>query len=403
MFKLGIKEYIRNGWYNIVTVIILVVMIIAISIFMSNVEKKTAMYRLVDEYMDENSVIVQLALEDITHMLNKVEKSMFTRKMNVALTEKGKFDGNKEMVIYSEDQMKYLSPRLDEGVLPDKVDKGDEVISVAISHNSFGLKAGDKTTMTVINGDGTQSTVDVYITGIISEGQKVPYMSLYQQDMSYISFETFFETYNYKQTDTVVIVVPEKELEKFPKPIFLNYKMGIINFEDDITEEELEENLDIIRQYERQIHKFALVDSYPKATEIMKLSDELMSMELKKYLPLTIAVFVLLLTCIVGIVSIKAYGNIKYYAVLHIVGMNYKKATVLTAMEMALNCGLAILIGKTIIALQQKFRLVGVINCYPSGMTWAIIIGMLGAIVGFSMIRVRRILKENTVVGILRE
>lgn len=403
MFKLGIKEYIRNGWYNIITVFILVVMIVAISIFMSNIEKKTAMYRLVDEYIDEKSVVVQLALEDITHMLNKVDKSMFTREMNVALTENGKFDGEKEMLIYSENQMKYLSPRLDEGVLPDKVDKGDEVISVAISHNPFGLKAGDKTTMTVINGDGTQSTVDVYITGIISEGQKVPYMSLYQQDMSYISFETFFETYNYKQTDTVVIVVPEKELEKFPKPIFLNYKMGIINFEDDITEEELEENIDIIRQYERQIHKFALVDSYPKATEIMKLSDELMSMELKKYLPLTIAVFVLLLTCIVGIVSIKAYGNIKYYAVLHIVGMNYKKATVLTAMEMALNCGLAILIGKTIIALQQKFRLVGVINCYPSGMTWAIIIGMLGAIVGFSMIRVRRILKENTVVEILRE
>ena len=403
MFKLGIKEYIRNGWYNIVTVIILVVMIIAISIFMSNVEKKTAMYRLVDEYMDENSVIVQLALEDITHMLNKVEKSMFTRKMNVALTEKGKFDGHKEMVIYSEDQMKYLSPRLDEGVLPDKVDKGDDVISVAISHNPFGLKAGDKTIMTVINGDGTQSTVDVYITGIISEGQKVPYMSLYQQDMSYISYETLFETYNYKQTDTVVIVVPEKELEKFPKPIFINYKMGIINFQDDITEEELEENLNIIRQYEGQIHKFALVDSYPKSSEIMKLSDELMSMELKKYVPLTIAVFILLLTCIVGIVSIKAYGNIKYYAVLHIVGMNYKKATVLTAMEMALNCGLAVLIGKIIITLQQKFKLVGVINCYPAGMTWVIIIGMLGVIVGFSMMRVRKILKENTVVGILRE
>ena len=348
------------------------------------------------------------AIKDVSFEVNEGEVIALigangAGKTTILHTVSGLLQPTKGSVIYSEDQMKYLSPRLDEGVLPDKVDKGDDVISVAISHNPFGLKAGDTTTMTVINGDDTQSTVDVYITGIISEGQKVPYMSLYQQDMSYVSYENFFETYNYEQTDTVIIVVPEKELEKFTKPVFLNYNMGIINFEDDITDEELEENLNIIRQYERQIHKFALVDSYPKTFEIMKLSDELMSMELKKYVPLTIAVFVLLLTCIVGIASIKVYGNIKYYAVLHIVGMNYKKATVLTAMEMALNCGLAVLIGKIIIALQQKFKLIGVINCYPGGMTWVIIIGMLGVIVGFSMVRVRRILKENTVVGILRE
>ena len=403
MFKLGMKEYIRNCWYNIVTVFILVVMIVAISIFMSNIEKKTAMYRLVDEYMDENSVVVQFAFEDITYKLHKVDKSMFTRKMNVALTEEGKFDGKKEMVIYSESQMKYLSPRLDEGVLPDKVDKGADVISVAISENPFGLKAGDTTTMRVINMDDTESIVNVYITGVISEGQKVPYMSLYEQNATYVSYENFFETYSYEQTDTVIIVIPEKELEKFPKDVFFNYKLGIINFEDDITDEELEENLNIIREYEGQIHKFALVDSYPKSSEIMELSNNLMNMELKKYIPLTIAVFVLLLTCIVGIVSIKAYGNIKYYAVLHILGMNYKNGVALVALEMLLNCGLAIFIGKVIINLQQKYRIVGEINCYPGVLTWVILVGMLGVVVGFSMMRVKRILKENTVVGILKD
>ena len=403
MFKLGMKEYIRNCWYNIVTVFILVVMIVAISIFMSNIEKKTVMYRLVDEYMDENSVVVQLTFEDITYKLHKVDKSMFTRKMNVALTEEGKFDGQKEMVIYSDSQMKYLSPRLDEGVLPDKVDKGANVISVAISENPFGLKAGDTTTMRVINRDDTESIVNVYIAGVISEGQKVPYMSLNEQNMTYVSYENFFETYSYEQTDTVIIVIPEKELVKFPKDVFLNYKLGIINFEDDITDEEFEENLNIIREYEGQIHKFALVDSYPKASEIMKLSDELMNMELKKYIPLTIAVFVLLLTCIVGIVSIKAYGNIKYYAVLHILGMNYKNGVALVALEMLFNCGLAVFIGKVIINLQQKYKIVGEINCYPGSLTWVILIGMLGVVVGFSMMRVRRILKENTVVGLLKD
>ena len=403
MFKLGMKEYIRNCWYNIVTVFILVVMIVAISIFMSNIEKKTVMYRLVDEYMDENSVVVQLAFEDITYKLHKVDKSMFTREMNVALTEEGKFDGQKEMVIYSDSQMNYLSPRLDEGVLPDKVDKGANVISVAISENPFGLKAGDTTTMRVINRDDTESIVNVYIAGVISEGQKVPYMSLNEQNVTYVSYENFFETYSYEQTDTVIIVIPEKELVKFPKDVFLNYKLGIINFEDDITDEEFEENLNIIREYEGQIHKFALVDSYPKASEIMKLSDELMNMELKKYISFTIAVFVLLLTCIVGIVSIKAYGNIKYYAVLHILGMNYKNGVALVALEMLFNCGLAVFIGKVIINLQQKYKIVGEINCYPGSLTWVILVGMLGVVVGFSMMRVRRILKENTVVGLLKD
>ena len=83
-------------------------------------------------------------------------------------------------------------------------------------------------------------------------------------------------------------------------------------------------------------------------------------------------------------------------------GMHYNNAVLLTGVEMVMNSILAVCVTKVLVWLQQKFELVGTINCSPGKMTWII----LGVIIGFtivlSMAMVRKNLKENTPVEVVK-
>ena len=288
MLKLGFKEYIRNSWYNIMTVFILVTMMIAVVIFMSNIERQTSLYRLTAKYLNKNSIIVDIAYEDISKALSKVEGVMYTREMNVAISEADKFDSYKHMTVYSEVQMDMLPPRLEEGVLPNEIDKGKDYLSVLVSKNPYGLKTGDTTVMTAIDVDGNEVEVNLYITGVMTEGQSIPYMPVgEEQNLSYMSYENFFATYSYEQSDTMLIIIPEKELDKIQKKLFFNYRMAIIKYDDDITEKEYEKNFEIVKDYEKQCFHFSRVDMFPKSEKIIENSKQILNATLKKYVPLT--------------------------------------------------------------------------------------------------------------------
>ena len=403
MLKLGFKEYIRNSWYNIMTVFILVTMMIAVVIFMSNIERQTSLYRLTAKYLGENSIIVDFAYEDISKALSKVEDVMYTREMNVAISESDKFDMYKHMTVYSETQMDMLPPRLEAGVLPKEIDKGKEYISVLVSKNPYGLKTGDTTVMRAIDVDGNEVKINLYITGVITEGQSIPYMPVgEEQNLSYMSYENFFATYSYEQSDIMLIIIPEKELDKIEKELFFNYRMAIIKYDDSITEEEYEKNFEVVKDYEKQYYNFSKVDTFPESEKIIENSKQILNATLKKYVPLTVATVVLILTCIAGITSIKTYNNRKYFGILHMCGMHYNNAVILTGIEMVINSIWAVVLTKVLVWVQQKYELVGIINCNPGTLTWMI----LGIIIVFtillSMGMVRKNLRENTPVEVVK-
>ena len=56
MFRFGISEYIRNWWFNLCVVLIMVVMMLISTIFISNIEEETKIYRLANKYIDEDSI-----------------------------------------------------------------------------------------------------------------------------------------------------------------------------------------------------------------------------------------------------------------------------------------------------------------------------------------------------------
>ena len=398
MFRLGVSEYIRNTWYNIVVILIMVAMMCMTVIFVSNVDRQTRLYRLTSEYIDGNSIFLNYSTEEDWNVLNKVEKIMSSQTTTAWINN---IDNSRfKLLVYSDDFMKFLSPRLDEGQFPYKKKLDEDVIPVVISHNHFGISKGDIISIKVFTNSEDAININVYIAGILSDGQSVASLSgNVLEDMNY---EDFFEIYNYEQTGEVIMITTKEELYKISNNIMLFNYNSIVKFEENITQEEREANINAVKQYERERFKVSSVDAYPETDTIIKWNKEIFNSILIKNIPLTVAIFILVLTCIAGIVSIKTYRSARYFGILYICGMHYKKAAVITGVEMLTNCGIALMLTMSILKIQSKLKIFGTINCDINIITVLILIVIISITVVFSMVMARRCLKENTAVEILR-
>ena len=56
MTKFGISEYIRNFWFNLCSILLLIVMMILTTGMISNIDEKAGMYKIARKYMDYDSM-----------------------------------------------------------------------------------------------------------------------------------------------------------------------------------------------------------------------------------------------------------------------------------------------------------------------------------------------------------
>ena len=135
---------------------------------------------------------------------------------------------------------------------------------------------------------------------------------------------------------------------------------------------------------------------------VRKQQEEMRALMIK-YVPLTVAVFVLIGACIVCMVSIKNANSMRYYATLYICGMPYKKAVVMSGVEMFVNCIMAVFLTVSFVILQSKLFLVGEINCELDMMQAVIIAGISLVIVFSTMILTANTLRERSAMDVLRD
>ena len=122
-----------------------------------------------------------------------------------------------------------------------------------------------------------------------------------------------------------------------------------------------------------------------------------------KYIPLTIAVCVLIGICIVCMVSIKNAKSMKYYASLYICGMPYQTASIMSAVEMLVNCILSVAMAMSIITMQNKFLIFGEINCELGAGQLGIMFGICIVIIFSTFLMTRNTLKERSPMNVLRD
>lgn len=388
MTKFGISEYIRNFWFNLCSILLLIVMMILTTGMISNIDEKTGMYKIARKYMDYDSMYLA-AVEK-----QNIKELQEMGDVNFVQTFGGEYGPSKLIrgCIYTDEIMKNLRPKLEYGKYPDKVTTDDSTIKALISDNPYGIKAGDTFTLNV---DGSSVAVKVYVAGVIKEGQRL-YISLNDIFIN-MSYEDFFPVYSYEQTEDVWLIIPESEAGKLPETMSYLCDNVMINPKGTLTQEERDAIYDRIADYD-----ITGSSPYPEPAELVNRNNTMFKMELMKYIPLSVVTIVLLCISIIGIVNIKTAKSTRYYGIMYAYGMRYKKAQVIEGVSMTFNCGLAVIFTVSLIKLQQKMEFFGEINCNLNMPQIITITGICIIIIFCSMFAAKGVLKEHTPVQILK-
>ena len=399
MIRFGISEYIRNFWFNLCIVMLLLVMMVVSTVLLSNIDEQTGPYRLAEKYMDEDSMFLSYVFRDRMEELDTYGEMLAVQvfSANVADIETSSIIP----IVYPEEVMKSLKPRLDSGQYPQNVKSDESIVSVLLSHNPYGIKAGDTFTCDVLTADGEKLPIQVYVAGVISEGQ-----SLYTEfgkifrDMTY---EDFFPLYSYEQTETVRMIISEEELEKIPvEKIFSYYSNIMINPDDDLPAEERTAIWNKIKEYELEYLGGEILAPYPSNLKLVERNEIIYKSILMKYLPLSIIVILLFSICIVGIVTIKTAKSTRYFGIMYTYGMQYRTAQLTAGLEMTFNCLMAFMATVSFLTLQTKFDIVGEINCNLDTLELLVMAGVCVITVVGAVLTTRDVLKEHTPVEILK-
>ena len=390
------KLYVRNIWYNLISVIILILTILLSTFFVTNIEKQTKWYNLVKPYLNEDSVTSRCFGTFENAPLEKVDKMLVTREASCMCVTFPKFEG---CAIYNEEVMKKVKPRLLEGKQIDQMKENEDIVTVLISENGDRYGVGDKLSVTFFSSNETIET-DVLIAGVISDGQRV-FMKA-SKDYSKMGYEDLFYMSSFEQTGEVYIITTEEELAKLEKNIYIEDTFGIMKLEENLSQEARKDVVVDFMDWQAKNNE-SVGSAIPSSKILTERMESSFNATLMKYIPLMVAMLVLVIMCTVGMVSVKTSNSIKYYGMLYICGMPYQQAALMTGMEMAFNSILAVVLSMSLIKIQSKLNLFGTINCETGVAQSIVMIGFCGMIILVSILMTTVIMREKTASQILRD
>lgn len=401
MVRFTVSEYVRNTWYNVISVLIMVAAIVAGTIFISNITVQTKLYRLVKPYLNDNSIIISDASGFDFDTLDKVDKTLMTREHSCWADSLKNLN---RCIVYDDEVMKCMPPRLDSGKYIHEVNDSSDEMLVLVTGNSKGLGVGDTFPLRFSTKNGDFIYVTARIVGVLSDGQKL-FMSTgtITRNMGY---EDLYCTYSYEQMEKSLIITTPEQMEKLGDELGRGFSLTcIVKFKDDITEQERNANIEAVKAFEEGIHGEGMnsISIYPETYKICDRMETSYNNLMIQYIPLTIAMFILISVCIMGIVTIKTANSMRYYATLHICGMTQGMAVRLTGIEMCINCIFAVIIGLSLITIQSKYNIVGIMNCVIELPQIIMIILMCVIIIVSSMLMTMMVMKEKQPADILKE
>ena len=398
MIKLGISEYIRNCWYNLCIIFIIIVMMIVSTTLISNIDEQTKVYRLAEKYVDNDSLFLNMIDATVLEQMNDYGDILIAKTIQGHVND-DEYSGIFANV-YTSQVMSYMKPMLDSGVQPDAVSNGKETISVLLSHNPYGLEAGD-TFLFRMYAEPSDIVIKVRVAGIISEGQRLHTRIKYM--FSSATYKDFFPVYSYEQTEEVIMIIPESELGKIPEVNnAMMYNSFIIDLDDDLSLEKKIEAENILQQYnEKELHGMGNA-AYPKPTELIERSNIMYNSTILKYVPIVIIVVLLFCICIVAIVTVKNIKSLRYYVIMYTHGMYYGTVVLMAGVEMVFNCVMAFIGTVALIKIQNTFNIGGEINCHLNDVELYLMEAICVVIIVSSLLTTRSVLKERTPVEILK-
>lgn len=339
MINLGINEFIRNMKKNIFVIIQMVIVYMITFFMVSALVEQLSLFWGVSDFFDSTGCViynVQLQSasdypteENIKRNLKKVENVVATYGMNYT-------DSTLQFVAYDNEKVSYKIP-LKEGKWFYDAPKKEGYTNIVVSDNAFPkVSVGDDLEL-----EGHK----FHVTGIFSSDEMVYGLQMFTQKKggsvhSYLSYySTPNSLYNEIKGEVSVAVCSSEDLKKISSDKMYDLPWISIDFEDDITDEEISDNMTALSDNYGLIDGFVLdyKDIYSNSMKILEI----------KLLPI-IVIFVLMLLLIFTSLLSSSAINVNYekrnYGIYFITGNSWENTIVLSLINWSCVCITALIL-----------------------------------------------------------
>lgn len=329
MIKMGLNEFIRNIRKNVLVIVQMVVVYIIALFTISAFEEQYSLMDGVSNIFDDTGMImfnIQEYTTKLVHDSEIVEKLKKVEKIEHSINWyfwKGEEDSSalKEVRVLgiNTENITYV-PKLLKGKWGEEVEKEEGIINTVVSNDiPFEVEIGQ-----IIEKQGYKFK----ITGIISSDELIYGISSYYGNAS-ANYMNYYSTWNDEKgsKDQYLFIVPYETLkteiiEKEGVKADLGVLWGsfaTIDYEDDITEEDMLYNLNILKkECECELNRdvFYTKDMYDYSWRLINI----------KIMPMIVLLVIIILALIISMVisaSINVLYEKKNYGIYFICGNNW--------------------------------------------------------------------------------
>lgn len=323
MITVGINQFIRNIRRNILTILQLVVLYIIAIFTVSACVEQLALYRGVSDFIDETGMV--LWRSKFNNDLDLKKELVKVEYVEKRYTINGTYY---DMVSFS-NEVNHYQPPLVAGKWCESGRAEAGVIRAVVSDDfKPRCKVGDK-----IEIDG----YTLLITGIYNKNE------LIYGEITHSGKPNYLEWYNNGVIFSEVlrkyqVFASYEDMHREVRP-YSTYSI-IIDYMDDITEEEIEYNKEILEDK----YKYIMLADMVYAKDVHDTSVELLKIKL---VPMVVIFIVALIFAVVSMMvsgSITVYAEQRNYGIYFLYGNSWKKTILLSLIHWTLASGVALIV-----------------------------------------------------------
>lgn len=408
MFRLCMQEYRRSLRRNLLISILLAATIVLVLLTIGNMKTTYRYYEGLEPYLGEHGVLMTEALgfdkvgfseylEGIAGITNyKLFGSTF-----VFFCIKGDEESRKVFLYDKEDTSRVMPDLIEGSWVPSRADD-KTIVHVLVSENEDDIQVGDILESKYSRNDGDLIEVKVKVVGKIRDGERIAGNLQYEGDLNLISYESFYSPFDSEQNEACIFVSTEEEFSKLEDVFMPNSAFGLLQYEEDLTKEEIKELERQVRQYfiDREV---TVIDIGTwKLRVIYENSKRIIRTLVAKFLPFVIATLVISLICILASSAVSTLEGLYHYTVYYLTGMKWNGIVKVSGFIAGVNNGVAIVLSVVVILI-MKWKVPGIADrIWIDYGQVGLIIGLLLLTVLLAMVMPLMIMRGNQPAKLLR-
>lgn len=214
--------------------------------------------------------------------------------------------------------------------LTDNMD-GD-VLEIVVSQNDFGLETGDTITLNATLVDSSEKAYEARVIGVLADNAAV---YLGDSASSNDDYRKIFNNYSYEYEESMLVLMSKTQVDKLEIGSFMSGNVMISYGQ--ITSQQKDENYKIIQSQE-------YIDYVGEFDVIFENSKKLIISDMAEFVPIIIAMLVLIIITALKVANINMSFAARNYAIYYLLGLSPAKCNAINVVHNMMPFVLALVI-----------------------------------------------------------